>query len=62
MTAIILSFDCQVNTIPIHYTLRRSSGLAYEKMQSAFVRFFSGTFLRLLETCGFLYRNRKNVV
>jgi hypothetical protein len=29
---------------------------------AAFVRFFSGTFLRLLETFGFLYRNRKNVV
>jgi hypothetical protein len=27
-----------------------------------FVRFFSATFLRLLETYGFLYRNRKNVI
>ena len=27
-----------------------------------FVVFFSATFLRLLETYGFLYRNRKNVV
>jgi hypothetical protein len=26
------------------------------------VRFFSATFLRLLETYGFLYRNRKNVI
>jgi hypothetical protein len=26
------------------------------------VRFFSATFLRLLETYGFLYRNRKNVM
>jgi hypothetical protein len=29
---------------------------------AAFVGFFSATFLRLLETCGFLYRNRKNVI
>jgi hypothetical protein len=27
-----------------------------------FVRFFSATFLQLLETYGFLYRNRKNVI
>jgi hypothetical protein len=26
------------------------------------VRFFSATFLRLLETYGFPYRNRKNVI
>jgi intein/homing endonuclease len=26
------------------------------------VGFFSATFLRLLETYGFLYRNRKNVI
>jgi hypothetical protein len=39
--------------------------LAYEKPQSGlrpFVWFFSGTFLRLMETYGFLYRNRKNVI
>jgi hypothetical protein len=36
----------------------------YEKPQSAcgLCAVFSATFLRLLETCGFLYRNRKNVI
>jgi hypothetical protein len=29
---------------------------------AAFVGFFSATFLQLLETYGFLYRNRKNVI
>jgi hypothetical protein len=29
---------------------------------TAFVRFFSVTFLRLLECFAFLYRNRKNVI
>jgi hypothetical protein len=29
---------------------------------TAFVQFFSATFLRLLETYGFLYRNRKTVI
>jgi hypothetical protein len=49
----------------IQFTLRRSSGLAYEKLQSSlrsFVVFFSGTFLQLLECFAFLYRNCKNVV
>jgi hypothetical protein len=49
----------------IRYTLRRSSGLAYEKLQSSlrsFVEFFSGTFLMALECFAFLYRAIKNVV
>jgi hypothetical protein len=39
-------------------------GSGYEKPQSAYglCGVFSATFLRLLETYGFLYRNRKNVV
>jgi hypothetical protein len=40
-------------------------GSGYEKPQSAlcaFVGFFVATFLRLLETYGFPYRNRKNVI
>ena len=39
-----------------HFGLRKTAvGL------KPFVLFFSTTFLRLLETYGFLYRNRKNV-
>jgi hypothetical protein len=36
----------------------------YEKPQSGYglCAFFSATFLRLLETYGFLYRSRKNVI
>jgi hypothetical protein len=38
-------------------------GSGYEKPSRAcaLCEFFSATFLRLLETYGFLYRNRKNV-
>jgi hypothetical protein len=48
------------------FTLRRLfGGSGFHKTPvgaSAFVVFCSTTFLRLLETFGFLYRNRKNVV
>jgi hypothetical protein len=37
------------------------SGYENPSRPTAFVGFFSATFLRLLETYGFLYRNRKNV-
>jgi hypothetical protein len=45
------------------YALRRLKAARATKKRSRaapFVRFFSATFLRLLETYGFLYRNRKN--
>jgi hypothetical protein len=47
------------------YMLRRRWRLGLQKTAvglTALVRFFSATFLRLLETYGFLYRNRKNVI
>ena len=37
-------------------------GSAKRSRPAAFVRFSSGTFFMVLETCGFLYRTIKNVV
>jgi hypothetical protein len=50
----------------ITYSLRCAAVAAWPTKKRSratpFVRFFSGTFLQLLETFGFLYRNCKNVV
>jgi hypothetical protein len=47
---------------PYEARATKNRSQARRKCRTAFVRFFSATFLRLLETYGFLYRNRQIVV